>query len=1032
MKRIQDKIKDLVEPQSFEQVGNFAEDPAQALAAYRFTDVTSDLLSRWLDVLASLPPGGGASHALAGPRGVGKSHTLAVFGALAGSERLRATVEDGHVTASAARLTGRRFAVVRVERGTRPTLAEELGTAFARLFGGSESQWVRTPAETLAVAASRAAGETLLVVVDTAFNRPARVARDDGPALAALADAARDLNVFLALALDDDIAGADGANVAVAGAYRIEYLDPENLYRVADQYVLRKKPQVGDTLREIYQSLRATVHEFNWSQARFSSVYPVHPLVAEVASGVRLYVSNFAFLPFAAAAAARATSRPALSLVLLDEVFDAAEAGLREAPELRRAFAAYDHLTERCIARLPIMQRYQARLILKSLFVLSLDGRDVTPGEMCAALLLTDGETGDDAPRRAGEILSRFASESAPGSLILAAGPGGETRYRFHIAALDAIAPQPHASAQPAQQPAQANAESAADDEGLDRSFVESARVAENATVAGSSHASAAPADSIASAEQKSGQPAEVVQPAQSNQETQASAGANEGREAERRAEAEAEAEAAAERVEAKADGAQAEVKGGDAQVKVGGDEAGAVGSGEARLEGRGREVKLEDGSGDTRPESRSEGQKVKDGSRGARAGRENLEAHALPERSVEWARLLTFKPALGTIAGRDVREEVSAALAAWLGRWRAGGLQQKFDALPDGCLTTRVWKAEAEVRKSFGRSASAVSDALDGKISFEDALARVAEAFKNSSEVFERRARLLEDLTEFVEGFAERERVRAYLATAEATGVGEAETARRELLTLAEDPNNFLDPASRDRFRLLWQEFSARYSEHYAAVHDKTVGAREARESLQTLRRGERWREFESLSRLPVVSTQVWRQAEALLRRADNGRCDLPVRKLLEGRPSCACHFRLSQAAEQEDLPQELEALMEWGLAVYRRTLLMIGANLAISLDALARRDADEETARRARTLSTAFAQSRVPERLARQDVELIERALKRMPSPPPVKVVAPNGDAGLLTREELRSRFEQWLDELPERPVLIEVVSKAEINAP
>src|SRR5947209_11464238 len=78
MKRIQEKIKDLNAPQSFEQVGNFADDPAQALAAYRFTDVTSDLLSRWLDVLADLAPGTGAAHALAGARGVGKSHTLAV------------------------------------------------------------------------------------------------------------------------------------------------------------------------------------------------------------------------------------------------------------------------------------------------------------------------------------------------------------------------------------------------------------------------------------------------------------------------------------------------------------------------------------------------------------------------------------------------------------------------------------------------------------------------------------------------------------------------------------------------------------------------------------------------------------------------------------------------------------------------------------------------------------------------------------------------------------------------------------------
>ena len=122
----------------------------------------------------------------------------------------------------------------------------------------------------------------------------------------------------------------------------------------------------------------------------------------------------------------------------------------------------------------------------------------------------------------------------------------------------------------------------------------------------------------------------------------------------------------------------------------------------------------------------------------------------------------------------------------------------------------------------------------------------------------------------------------------------------------------------------------------------------------------------------------------------------------------------------------------MERGLAVYRRTLSMLGTTLAISLDAIARRETEEEAVRRARGLSAVFAQGRLPERFTRQDVRLIERALRRMPVPPPVKVVAPNGDTGLLTRNELRARFEQWLDELPEQPVLIEIVSKGEINAP
>ena len=963
MKRIQDKIKDLVEPQSFEQVGNFAEDPAQALAASRFTGVTSDLLSRWLVALAELPAGTGTARALAGARGVGKSHTLAVFGALAGSERLRQGVEDAHVLASAQRLAGQRYLVVRVERGTRPTLADELAASFAAFFGGSEAQWGgRVPAEVLAVAASRAMGETLVVVIDTAFNRPARVSRDDGPYLGSLAAAARDLNVLLALALDDDIADADGANVAVAGTYRIDYLDPENLYRVADQFVLRKKPQVGDTLREIYQALRATVHEFNWSQARFASVYPVHPLVAEVASGVRLFLPKFAFLPFAASAAARATSRPALALVLLDEVFDATEEDLRHNPELVQAFATYDQLTECSIGQLPIMQRYQARLILKSLFVLSLDGRDATPGEMCAALLLTDEDAGGDAPRRVAETLARFSAEALEGSFVLADGPGGETRYRFRIASHEAAAKQAQAVAHATKPNAPASQTEA-------KTEAEPEAKSEPSTL--SSEPSQPKSESSAPVIEASAPstPQSSTQAPETAPQTEASAPEPPKAESARPAPAveKSSTPPAAEAVRTKAEAAPAST-----------DDAVAP-----------------------------------------------LSAELL-----DWARMLTGRPSLGE--GHDARGEVKAALGLWLKEWYLLSLPQKFDALPDACLTTRVWKADAQVRKSFGRAAAALEAEAAGKISLDEALGRVARAFGLSPGSVARLTSTLEDLCGFVEIVGARERVRAYLAAAEPTGVDELETARRELLNLAHESNNFLDAARRERFERLWREWRTRYGEHYAALHDKTVGAGGARDSLRDLRRSERWREFESLARLPVVSTQVWRQAEGLLRVAEGTRCGLDVRRLLTGQPVCACQFRLSRVDELSELPQELEALMERGLSVYRRTLGMLGGSLAISLDALGRRDAEAETARRARSLSAAFAQGHMPEHFTRLDVRLIERALKRMPAPPPVKVVAPNGESGLLTRDELRARFEQWLDELPEQPVLIEVVSKAEISAP
>ncbi len=936
MKRIQEKIKDLVEPQSFEQVGNFADDPARALASYRFTDVTSDLLARWLDQLASLPPGCGEARALAGARGVGKSHALAVFGALVGSERLRVAVEDGHVSTAARRLAGRRYTVVRVERGTRPTLVEELGAALSNVFGGVV-QAGGDAAEMLAVAASRAMDETLVVVIDTAFGRAARVARDDGPVLAALASMSRNVSAFLALALDDDIAGADGANVALAGTYQIDYLDPENLFRVAEQFVLRKKPQSREALREIYRSLRTGVPNFNWSESRFASLYPVHPLVADVAAGVRQFVPTFALLPFAAAAAARATARPALSLVLLDEVFDAVEADLRRSPDLRAAFAAYDHLTARCVGQLPVMQRYQARLILKSLFVLSLDCRGATAGELCAALLLSDESSTEDATRQVAETLARLNDAAAPGSFDKDMGAGGDRIYRFHIASLEIDF---FASAKQDSAPETARPESAP-----------------TPTPAPARPANAqAPAGQPANA-QAAPTPAAPARPAPAPPPVERPAAAPPAQEAP-----------------------------------------------QAAAEPRREEKPAPDLPADAR-----------------RA-----------EELTAWARLLTGRANLSSIAEPAGREEVRGALSWWLNAWRDLCVKGRLESLPAGRLTLRVSAAEGSVEKTYGRAASAVETLLAGKLPLEEGLQRVARAFRNSAERFALATQTLDDLVGFIDIQPRVAQARPYLAAAEPTGLAEVEMARRELLSIAEDPSNFLYAEPRERFERLWREFHARYGEHYAAVHDKTAGAEGVREALRELRRGERWREFEQLARLPLVSTQIWRQAEALMRMATQPPCRLPVRELLDRQAVCACRLRPSRAAEFEALPDELEALVERGLSVYRRTLLMLGGHLAIALDAVARRGADDETARRARSLSSGFAQGRAPERFSRLDVRLIERALRRMAAPPPVRVAAPNGDAGLLTRDELRARFVQWLDELPEQPVLIEIVSKAEMNAP
>jgi hypothetical protein len=202
---------------------------------------------------------------------------LAAFGALASLPELRRSVADAHVAMSASRLLKGRYKVARVERGTRPTLQEELSVAL----GGEAETWKSEPARMLAFSVDMTK-TPLVLLVDTAFERENRVERDDGLLLSELANAARELSVFIGLALDDDIASADGANVALSGTFQIDYLDPEHLYRITDTHLFQKNAQSREALREMYRTLRASVPGFNWSEPRFAAIYPMHPLIADV------------------------------------------------------------------------------------------------------------------------------------------------------------------------------------------------------------------------------------------------------------------------------------------------------------------------------------------------------------------------------------------------------------------------------------------------------------------------------------------------------------------------------------------------------------------------------------------------------------------------------------------------------------------------------------------------------------------------------------------------------------------------------
>jgi energy-coupling factor transporter ATP-binding protein EcfA2 len=298
MKRIQEKVKDIVEVRAYESLLDYTANPAQTLAFYHFTESTSELMAKWIDFISGVEMRSGAACALAGYRGVGKSHFLASLGAMVSQPEQRAKITDERVAASLQRLKRRHFPVSFVKRGLRETLLEEIKIALARTFEIDAANLSNSLPDLLNFAANKAGDLPFVLLVDTTYERTSRVLRDDGAMLGEIAEIGKGLNIFVGVALDDDIAGADGVNAAIARSFRIDYLDQEHLYRIVDAHIFTKQRTARRCCTTFTIIFAEVLPNFRWSEQRFSALYPLHPVILENAPFVRLYAPEFALLGF--------------------------------------------------------------------------------------------------------------------------------------------------------------------------------------------------------------------------------------------------------------------------------------------------------------------------------------------------------------------------------------------------------------------------------------------------------------------------------------------------------------------------------------------------------------------------------------------------------------------------------------------------------------------------------------------------------------------------------------------------------------
>ena len=389
MKRFSEKVKDIVEVRSYETLTDLLSEPSRTVANYHFSDATTDLMVRWLDDICNPVPGA-KCRAIAGYRGVGKSHFLAMVSVLASHPEVRSLITETHVASASQRLLRRHYPVINVRRGLLPTLKSELIAAVASTFAIEESTVGSEITDILAKAKELSGDLRTILLIDTASDRSSPVERNDGDVLSVIASESSKLGIFTGLALDDDIANADGSNLAVSSSFAIDYLDPEHLHKVVNSLIFPKHSRMQSVLSNVYAHFRETVPQFRWSEQKFAAMYPLHPATLELAPFIRAYVPDFALLGFASEAGQKILGRPVDSLIGFEEIFDNTEPELRKVDEISGAFAAYDDLTTKQIGKLPVTDRHRAKLILKTLFLLSLTGRSSTADDIAGAMMFVD------------------------------------------------------------------------------------------------------------------------------------------------------------------------------------------------------------------------------------------------------------------------------------------------------------------------------------------------------------------------------------------------------------------------------------------------------------------------------------------------------------------------------------------------------------------------------------------------------------------------------------------------------------------
>ncbi|MBK6314640.1 MAG: hypothetical protein IPF53_10085 [Blastocatellia bacterium] len=247
-------------------------------------------------------------------------------------------------------------------------------------------------------------------------------------------------------------------------------------------------------------------------------------------------------------------------------------------------------------------------------------------------------------------------------------------------------------------------------------------------------------------------------------------------------------------------------------------------------------------------------------------------------------------------------------------------------------------------------------------------------------------------------------------------------EAARVELLDFIASPHRLLDDNKRRRFETVYESFQKDYADFYVAAHEVHVGSRSDFEALDAYLDSSSWMGFQLLSHVRVVNERYYSLATEMVQNIRDMACELPTRELLIERPSCVCGFRLGNADGIARMMERLRLIVDRGTAHHIVSLRQFRSSI---LTGLRQVQSDAAYADASVPLIALLSSSEAATvEITPSTIDLINRCVVDTPVPLSVAVPPVLESGQPMTKETLRTRVQEWLDDLPgEEGVLIEI---------